>query len=155
MVVNAPLKASEEELQKIVVSFKKRFERKELRKELQKRQSLKEIAEKLNREYFGGRLVINSIEYSVHQDRRFGCCHFRTGRILISHRLAQMPDWVRDYVIIHELAHLLVPNHSKAFHGLVARYKLSERAKGFLIAKGYEEQEMESGDAAETTEFYP
>lgn len=52
-------------------------------------------------------------------------------------------DWVRDYVIVHELAHLIVPNHSKPFHDLIAKYRWKERAIGYLIAKGYEEDEMD------------
>ena len=47
-----------------------------------------------------------------------------------------MPTWVLDYVIVHELAHLAEPGHSPAFHSLVSRYELGERAEGYLIAKG-------------------
>ncbi len=58
-----------------------------------------------------------------------------------------MPDWVRDYVIIHEMAHLIEPNHSKAFWDIVSRYKLAERARGYLMAKGIEpEAQPDAGE---------
>lgn len=49
-----------------------------------------------------------------------------------------MPSWVQDYIIIHELTHLMYPDHSKKFWETVNRYKYAERAKGYLIALGVE-----------------
>jgi predicted metal-dependent hydrolase len=59
--------------------------------------------------------------------------------IRLSQAVADYPPWVRDYVIVHELAHLVVPDHSDRFWALVNRYPLTERARGFLIAKGDED----------------
>ena len=90
--------------------------------------------------HLGGRLQRRhrgpaSIEWSDRQRRRWGSCSVGTGRIRISSRLADAPRFVLDYVIVHELAHLAVPDHSPAFHALVARYPRTERAKGWLLAK--------------------
>lgn len=76
-----------------------------------------------------------AIEWSERQQRRWGSCSVGTGSIRISSRLADAPRFVLDYVIVHELAHLAVPDHSPAFHDLVARYPRTERAKGWLLAK--------------------
>ena len=76
-----------------------------------------------------------SIRFVSNQQARWGSCTFTTGDIRISDRLAEFPPWVLDAVIVHELAHLVEPNHSPAFHALVARYPKTERALGFLIAK--------------------
>ncbi len=149
MYVSAPAQITEDKLQKIIAGLKERLLKHRLKKELNKNKSLIEIAERLNSEYFAGKLKINSIVYTTNQNSRYGCCNFRQGRILLSHRLAGMPDWVRDFVIVHELAHLLVPNHSPAFHELLARYKLAERAKGFLLAKGFENDEDVGRDDVE------
>jgi predicted metal-dependent hydrolase len=72
---------------------------------------------------------------------RWGSCTPATGDIRLSDRLARFPTWVLDYVIVHELAHLVVPDHSADFWKLVARYPKAERARGYLIAK--------SGDATD------
>jgi hypothetical protein len=43
---------------------------------------------------------------------------------------------VLDSVLIHELAHLEEADHGPRFQTLVERYELTERARGYLIAKG-------------------
>ncbi|MQA28233.1 MAG: DUF45 domain-containing protein [Luteitalea sp.] len=50
---------------------------------------------------------------------RWGSCS-RTGRVSLNWRLVTMPDWVRDYVLIHELMHLKRMDHSPKFWALVA-----------------------------------
>jgi predicted metal-dependent hydrolase len=75
------------------------------------------------------------IEWSDRQLTRWGSCTPSDGRIRISNRLAMMPDWVLDWVVIHELAHLEEPDHGERFKALVNRYELGERAEGYLIAK--------------------
>jgi predicted metal-dependent hydrolase len=77
-----------------------------------------------------------SVTWTDRQRARWGSCSPSTGEIRVSRRLAEWPSWVLDYVLVHELAHLVEANHSPAFHALVDRYPKAERAKGFLIAKG-------------------
>lgn len=77
-----------------------------------------------------------SIRWSNRQRMRWGSCNRTSGEILISHRLAEVPRWVLDYVIVHELAHLVVHGHPPAFHRIVARYPQAERAAGYLQAVG-------------------
>lgn len=77
-----------------------------------------------------------AIRWVDNQRERWGSCTPATGEIRISSRLAGFPSWVVDYVVVHELAHLVIAGHGQAFDALVARYPLAERARGFLIAKG-------------------
>jgi predicted metal-dependent hydrolase len=78
------------------------------------------------------------ISWSSRQQSLWGSCTIADGRIRISSRLADYPRWVLDYVVVHEMAHLVEPNHSPAFWSLVNRYDKAERARGYLIAKGEE-----------------
>lgn len=77
-----------------------------------------------------------SIRWVDNQEWRWGSCTPADRSIRISTRLAGQPDWVVDYVVVHELAHLVVPGHGRDFWDLVNRYPRTERARGFLMAKG-------------------
>lgn len=81
----------------------------------------------------------SEIVFSSRQQMRWGSCTPATGTIRISDRIAGFPPWVIDYVIVHELAHLVVADHSPAFWTLVNRYGRAERARGYLEAKSEEQ----------------
>lgn len=149
--VQAPDGIDEAELQKIIEQLGGRLQKRRSRRQLNAEQGLKKRAAELNRQYFKGRLNIASIEYVTNQSKRFGSCTPRDASIRISHRLASVPAWVRDYVLIHELAHLVHPNHGKRFWSLVNHYPLAERARGYLMAIGLEEASAESGEQDEET----
>ena len=53
---------------------------------------------------------------------KWGSCHVRSGVLTFNLRLAHYPLRCCEYVVVHELAHLLVPNHSAAFYALLDRY---------------------------------
>jgi predicted metal-dependent hydrolase len=140
LLVSAPLMISAAQLDRIVGEFKAKFEKKRLKSELDQSHNLIDIARRLNEKYFENKLTVNSIEYVTDQNSKYGCCNFRDSRIRISHKVGLMPEWVRDYVIIHEMAHLIEPNHSGAFWEIVSRYRLAERARGYLMAAGLESE---------------
>ena len=76
-----------------------------------------------------------AVSWVTNQQQRWGSCTPSTGVIRLSHRLQTLPVWVVDYVLLHELAHLVEPTHSADFWSLVARYPAAEKAKGYL--EGY------------------
>ncbi len=82
-----------------------------------------------------------SVRWVGNQSSRWGSCTINTGDIRVSDRLAAYPDWVLDYVLVHELCHLVVADHSPKFWELVNRYPLAERARGYLLAKGTETED--------------
>jgi len=90
-------------------------------------------ARTLNDRHFGGRLRWTSIGF-VEMAHTWGSCTFTTGAIRIARRAAVLPDWVLDYLLVHELAHLEQSDHGPAFHELENRYPLTERARGYLMA---------------------
>ena len=100
---------------------------------------LHQRAQALNRAYFDGQLRWKSIAWVTNQNKsRFASCTPSEGTIRISHRIADMPTFVRDYLIVHELAHLVEENHGPKFWQLVNRYPKAERARGYLMAVGLE-----------------
>ncbi len=66
------------------------------------------------------RFNLTVADVSVGNQRwRWGSCS-RAGHICLNWRLVQMPEWIRDYVMIHELMHLKRLDHSARFWRLVA-----------------------------------
>lgn len=93
--------------------------------------ALQARAERLADRYLDG-VRPTSVRWSTRMARRYGSCTPATGEIRISDRLANAPDHVLDAVLVHELAHLVVADHSPRFRDLVARYPQAERARGWL-----------------------
>ncbi|WP_409483597.1 M48 family metallopeptidase [Arsenicicoccus dermatophilus] len=98
-------------------------------------EQLRARAADLSAAYLGGLAKPASIVWVTNQRRRWGSCTPADGTIRISDRVAALPLWVQDYVILHELAHLLQPGHGPDFWTLLRSYPKLERAKGYL--EGY------------------
>ena len=77
-----------------------------------------------------------SVRWVTNQTARWGSCSFYSGDIRISHRLGVVPDWVLDSVLVHEVAHLTHPDHSRAFHKLAGAYPRHQEAGVFLAGYG-------------------
>jgi hypothetical protein len=145
--VLAPLAATDSELAPIIENLKQRVLRQAERRETADDATLARRAAELNRQYFDGKLRWTEIRYVTNQQRRYGSCTPATAVIRISHRVATMPAWVRDYIIVHELAHLKEANHGPRFWKLVERYPRVERARGYLICLGLEAEGDEPAES--------
>lgn len=64
--------------------------------------------------------------------KRFGSCSAEN-RIAYSYRLMAFPEEVIDYVVVHELSHILHKNHSADFYAFVARYIPDYKAKEAIL----------------------
>ena len=74
----------------------------------------------------------DSVRWVGNQRRRWGSCSPVKREIRISDRLRPVPSWVLDAVLVHELAHLIEPSHSRRFRSLTARYPRMKDADTFL-----------------------
>jgi predicted metal-dependent hydrolase len=94
--------------------------------------ALYDRARELSRRYLDDRAVPASVRWVTNQRSRWGSCTPDDGTIRLSAQLRGMPGWVVDYVLLHELVHLIVPGHGPPFWKLVNRYPRTERARGYL-----------------------
>jgi predicted metal-dependent hydrolase len=137
LIVQIPAAMSERDESHWVEKMKNRLIAKKIVYEQEQQSQLVTIAEELNNRYLQGKAVFSSISYSERQKRIFGSCTVRTRSIRISPQLRSFPSWVLTYVVLHELAHILHPDHSKRFWALVRQYPLTDRARGFLSGDAY------------------
>lgn len=135
VILRAPFILSDKEAERIIKKNEKwilsKLEKYELRKmnapelteeqirELRKSakayftEQIKRFSKIMNLDY--GRITITSAK------TRFGSCSSK-GNISFSYRLMLYPEAAREYVVVHELAHLLEMNHSKSFYNIVETY---------------------------------
>ena len=93
---------------------------------------LAERAGRLSRELLGDRVRTVSIRWVTNQRTRWGSTTPARGSVRISHQLWEVPDYVLDYVIHHELCHLIEASHGPRFRRLEARYRHAETARAYL-----------------------
>lgn len=101
----------------------------------------------LSARWMDGRPRPASIRWVPAMTTRWASCSPGSGEIRVSDVLREVPSYVLDYVVVHELAHLVVPGgHTPQFWAEVRRYPRTERAMGFLEA--YARTPGPAGDGA-------
>ncbi|MBA8948874.1 hypothetical protein HNR61_000472 [Actinomadura namibiensis] len=131
VVVMLPSRLSKAEEEQWIATLLERLEERERRRRPSDA-DLELRAHELSRRYLGGNAVPASVRWVDNQRTRWGSCTPDDATIRLSTRLRGMPGWVVDYVLVHELAHLLVPGHGPDFWDLVGNYPKAERARGYL-----------------------
>lgn len=89
-------------------------------------------ARELCRDYLHDKVEPAAVRWVDNMTTRWASCTTSTGEIRLSDRLETMPGWVVDYVLLHELAHLIEPSHNRRFWHWVDRFPQAEKAKGYL-----------------------
>lgn len=91
-------------------------------------------AHELNKSVLENRAKVGSIRWVSNQNSRWGSCTISSGDIRISDRLRDVPSYVLDAVLVHELTHTFIPGHGPEFWEWADRVPKAERAKGYLEA---------------------
>lgn len=135
LVVMLPGHMSVAEERHWVAEMQRRLERNTRRRTSPARKSdaalLKRCAE-LSKTYLDGRADPNTVRWVPPMRTRWASCTPGERSIRVSTALRDVPAWVLDYVLVHELAHLLVAGHNKRFWAWCHRYPKAERAIGYL-----------------------
>ena len=131
VIVMIPARLSNAEEQKWVATMLARLEKSERRRRPSD-SALERRAAELSERHLDGLAKPKTVRWVDNQNSRWGSCTPSDGSIRLSRRLEGMPSWVLDYVLVHELAHLLEAGHTPVFWAWVDGYPRAERAKGFL-----------------------
>jgi predicted metal-dependent hydrolase len=131
VIVMIPARMSRAEEREWVTTMLARLERSERRRRPSDA-ALMRRAKDLNTRHLDGRALPETVRWVDNQNTRWGSCTPADRSIRLSRRLEGMPGWVIDYVLVHELAHLIEVGHTPTFWKWVDRYPKAERAKGFL-----------------------
>jgi predicted metal-dependent hydrolase len=135
VVVFIPGWMSESEERRWVDEMVRRLERSEARRRSPGRtgdDALRRRSSELSRRYLDGLAEPTTVRWVAPMRTRWASCTPADGTIRVSERLRDAPGWVVDYVLVHELTHLLEPGHDERFWGWVRRYPRTERAIGYL-----------------------
>lgn len=113
-------------------------------------EDLMRLADQLSRRWLEGRPRPSSVRWVPAMTTRWASCSPGSGEIRISETLREVPAYVLHYVLVHELAHLVVPGgHPPEFWEVVRRYPRTERAVGYLEAYSRVVRDGSGGQAAD------
>ncbi|WP_229675894.1 M48 metallopeptidase family protein [Hoyosella rhizosphaerae] len=129
-----PLAAEAEVVDRMISKLEKADQRRTLGKDVSD-ERLFDRAMLLSRRWLDGSAVPTRVEWVPAMRTRWASCTPDDGTIRVSNLLQAVPEYVLDYVLVHELAHLVIPGgHPPEFWELVDRFPRTERAIGFLEA---------------------
>ncbi len=134
-----PLRIGNAELDRILPELRARLWRALSRERVFDERRLEDLAREVARTHLADLdLPPFTVRFSRRQQRRWGSCttDLQTGKgsIRISERLRGHPSWVLRHLLLHELAHLVVPNHGPRFAALVGRDERHKEAEAYLQA---------------------
>ncbi|MBO0839231.1 MAG: M48 family metallopeptidase [Sciscionella sp.] len=135
VVVLLPARMSRAEEKHWVAEMLARLERSETRRRspaVRSDDALMARCAQLSAKYLHDKALPSTVRWVQPMRTRWASATPAEGSIRVSKQLQQMPSWVLDYVLVHELAHLIVAGHGADFWALVHAYPKTDRAIGYL-----------------------
>lgn len=135
LVVQVPAALDLKSERMLVDEMIKKFRHSRMTKDLgQNEDALMRRAQLLDANYFEGTARPTSVKWVKNQNKRWGSASLAKKAIRLSSQLLPTPQWVQDYVLVHELAHLIVPNdgHGPQFQQLLNRFERRGEADQYL-----------------------
>ena len=129
IIVAIPARMSKREEERVVAEMVSKLGKDDLR--LTSTELMSRSLE-LNSLYLGNKATPISVEWSSRMERIWGSCTIEERAIRLSNRLDDAPRYALDYILLHELVHLIVAGHGPDFKALLAVYPQLERAEGYL-----------------------
>jgi hypothetical protein len=135
IVIQVPARLSNSKIQEVIPEMVEKILSREAREKMSDKALFDRALELLNQYLPEFRVRPVSVVWRS-MNERWGSCTTLDRTIRISDRLNGAPSYVVDYLLIHELIHLEIPDHGGEFEKLLARFEESELANAYL--DGYE-----------------
>ncbi|MDP4668338.1 MAG: M48 family metallopeptidase [Candidatus Nanopelagicales bacterium] len=132
-VLNVPQRMSITEIEEIARDLINRMNERDPRAYFSDDELFKR-AQELSATYLFSKADPKSVAWSTRLTSTWGICTPLEGEIRITSRLQGMPQYVLDYVLLHELVHLVINDHGKDFESMMRTFEKKERAEGYLDA---------------------
>jgi predicted metal-dependent hydrolase len=135
IVISVPAKLSNSKVSQVIPEMVEKILSREAREKISDIE-LFDRAHALLRKYLPEFIVTPASVTWRAMNERWGSCTTVDRTIRISDRLNGAPEYVVDYLLVHELIHLQVADHGPQFELLLARFEESDKASAYL--DGYE-----------------
>ena len=132
-ILNVPLRMSISEIEDLAHQLINKMNAKDPRAYFSDTE-LFDRAFELSAKYLFSQADPKSVAWSQRLTSTWGICTPLEATIRITSRLQGMPQYVLDYVLLHELVHLVINDHGKDFDAFMKTYEFREKAEGYLDA---------------------
>lgn len=132
-ILNVPFRMSLKDIEELARDLINKIDKQDPRAHLSDNELL-ERSKELSAKYLFSKVEAKSVTWSTRLTSTWGICTPIHAEIKITSRLRGMPQYVLDYVLLHELVHLVINDHGKEFDSFMKTFEFKEKAEGYLDA---------------------